>query len=258
MAIVYLFEVDWDDDGFGDAIDDITADVISYPLADSGRNYNSQIYGKAIAGKFTAILRNDDDKYNRFNSASTLLGKVLPGHRVRWRMNVGAGLVTRWEGYLDNVLPRPARGGFHTAELTALGPISRLTDRRIYSPMTTSVLTGTVVTAALDAADFPAGDRAIDAGQTAIGRWWSNRQLVHNAIRDVEETEGGLFRETNDAKSAFEARNHRLSGPHLTSQATYRDSINGISVKNIVPEDPQKDVANIIRAKVRGSTPWGP
>lgn len=253
--------IDWDNDRlFANAESDISDDIISVPNYDYGRAYASQQKGRAIAGRLEVRLRNDSNKYSRFNTGSPIAGLILPNRRVRLRGDrAGGGKQTLWEGNLDDIQPLPRKGGAHRARLTALGPLGQLQAERTYVDQRTTILTGTAVTAVLDANGFPAADRTIDPGQTTMDRWFPGvGEFGASAVRDVEETESGFMREDKDGKLAYEDRHHRLKGAHLTSQATYSDVLGAaLAVEKIPERDPLKEVANIITAKVRRWTTTG-
>ncbi|HEX7132952.1 MAG TPA: hypothetical protein VF228_10265, partial [Iamia sp.] len=63
---------DFDNDGdFSEDEEDVTADVLSAEVV-TGRDYPSQLTGKATPGTFRAVLRNDDDHYWPTNTESPL------------------------------------------------------------------------------------------------------------------------------------------------------------------------------------------
>ncbi len=83
-----VLEWDFDNDGdFDGTHENVTADL--YDLdATTGRDWPSQLQGKAGPGRLQARLRNDDDKYSYFNTASPLnqLGNTLDsGRKIRVR-----------------------------------------------------------------------------------------------------------------------------------------------------------------------------
>ena len=86
----YVLEVDWNGDGdFGDANEDITADMIDFETG-RGRDFASQLTGRAVAGRLRATLLNTTGKYSPFNTGSPLTGNVLPGRKVRLRSTSSA------------------------------------------------------------------------------------------------------------------------------------------------------------------------
>ena len=100
----YVCEVDWDNDGnFADAGEDITADCLSIETR-RGRDYASQLTGRATAGKLVATLDNQSGDYSPFNTSSPLTGLLLPRRKVRLRVTSPAAL-TLWTGFLDRIEP---------------------------------------------------------------------------------------------------------------------------------------------------------
>ena len=75
--INYRVLVDWSGDGdFGDTGEDITSDVLQV-LWTRGRDYASGFVGRSTAGRLSARLRNDSDRYSSFNSGGSLYGRRL-------------------------------------------------------------------------------------------------------------------------------------------------------------------------------------
>ncbi len=161
----YRVLVDWNNDGdFADAYDDITADVIELSYS-RGRDQNSQLVGRSIAGVLTVRLRNRDGKYNSFKATSPIYGSILPNRKVRLETDddfpytfpvVFAGTAL-WSGFLDSIEPLPRADRQHEAVLRAVGPLSILRNTIMSSiPPQTSIRTDTAIGLILDAAGWPA------------------------------------------------------------------------------------------------------
>lgn len=247
---VYVLEVDWNNDGdFGDANEDVTADVLSVQTK-RGRDYASQLTGRAVAGRLEAVLKNPDGVYSSFNSASPIYGSILPGRKVRLR-TTSPSAATLWTGYLERIVPAGTAGGYPTALLEASGPLSRINGRRISPAAQASAASGTIVGAILDAAGWPAGDRTIDTGQTTITRWHEDDADALDALREVEETEFGYAGESAAGNAVWEDRYHRLKSPHTTSQATYSDAAAAaLPYAAIEQQDPLREIYNEVIASV--------
>ncbi|MEE8465858.1 MAG: hypothetical protein V3S68_05220 [Dehalococcoidia bacterium] len=253
-------EVDWANDGtFGHGSADISADILSVPNYVLGRDGLSQLNARSSAGSLVVILRNDDNKYSRNVSGSVIFGLIKPNRRVRLKSETnGGGATVQWHGYLDDIVATARRGGAHTARLEAFGPLAKTTARRAYVAPTATILTGAAITNVLDAIGFPAADRAIDTGLTTMARHFVAGDWGSVALHQIEETEAGFLRETRDAGIAFEDRNHRLTTPHDTVQATFDESAGAdIYYQRLEPTSPMKDIANIVRAKVNLQTVGG-
>ncbi len=242
--------VDWNNDGdFLDANEDVTADVQEVNWQ-RGRDMASQLTGRSIAGKLSATLKDQTGKYASFNTASPLLGLILPGRKVQLRDNSAN---PQWTGYLDRIEPAPALGDIQRAVLTAFGPLG-LPAKRLETAMLASVRTDQAATAILDATGWPAGDRELDTGETILTRWWAYDMEVIEALREVERTEAGFIMETKGGKIKFENRYHRLISPHTVSQATFTDAGGGLGYSGLVQIDPLPFIFNIFSASARKFT----
>jgi hypothetical protein len=252
ITATYRYFVGWDGDGdFDRPLEEISAFVFE-ASRETGRDFASQMSGRSKAGSCRIVLDNSDSRFSTFNVGSPLCGLALPGRRVRVTMRIGSGPdVPMWQGYLETISPSPGpMVSVSTAELTVYGVLaSRCLQGRVSIPMHTDVKTGSAMTEVLDAAGFPAGDCAIDAGQGTMSRWWDSGTAI-GALRDLEETEAGFLRETKDRKLAFEDRAHRPSGPHLLSQACFGGP-GGLFVWSPSQGDVSKGIANHIEAEVR-------
>lgn len=83
-----VVEVDWDGDGdFDQPEEDITAYVLSAETF-TGRDWPSQLTGKAGPGRFSGMLNNADDRFSYFNAASPLnqgANSLRTGRKIRVR-----------------------------------------------------------------------------------------------------------------------------------------------------------------------------
>lgn len=82
--------IEWDFDNDGDfsaGVEDITSYVLSVETF-TGRDWPSLLTGKAGPGRFRATLRNDDDRFNYFNTSSPLATapfSLKTGRKLRLR-----------------------------------------------------------------------------------------------------------------------------------------------------------------------------
>ena len=137
-----------------------------------------------------------------------------------------------------------------TAVLQAYGPLQQTAeDADIDIAMQTDITTGAAMEVILDAAGYSADDRDIDTGHSTMSRFWARKGRVLELLRELEEEETGLLRETKDGKIQLEDRGHRAAAPHTTVRSTYGTGV-------LRPYDPQQtnpllDIYNSIEAKVR-------
>lgn len=86
--MAYVLEVDWDNDGdFDEDFELMNPFVYQESVIETitGRDYASQVAGRASPGQLRVTLNNDDDRFSRFNTESPLYGLALPGRKVRLR-----------------------------------------------------------------------------------------------------------------------------------------------------------------------------
>lgn len=85
-----VVEWDFDNDGdFSESVEDITSFVLSMETV-TGRDWPSQLTGKAGPGKLRATLRNDDDRFSYFNASSPLNAapnSLKTGRKIRVRVS---------------------------------------------------------------------------------------------------------------------------------------------------------------------------
>lgn len=239
-----MLEVDWTGAGdFSGGNDDVTADCYAIECK-RGRDYSSQLTGLTVAGRLSAQLYNGDGTYSSFNAASPIYGNIVPGREVRLRTTAPSA-ATLWTGFLERIVPAGTAHGIPVVTLEAFGPLIKITGKQVTPAAQANAATGTIIDAILDAADWPAGDRDIDTGQTTITRWYVDKRDALNAIREVEETELGFLLELADGKIAFEDRHHRLKSPHTASQVTFSDAVDAtLKYQSIEQQDPLVEIYN--------------
>ena len=256
-------KVDWDNDGnFTNADSDVSDDVLELNWS-RGRDSASQLTGRAIAGELQARMKNEDDKYNSFNSSSSLSGKLLPGLGVKLLLSEDepfpytfpltfADDVDAWRGYLDSISPSFLESGRKDLVLRATGPLARIAARSTAEvAVATSTRTGAAITLAINDADSSM-PTSIDTGDTTMARWWTAEQPVLDAIRDIEETELGYVGESPSGEIVFESRQHRLKTDHIVSQATFSDAADAaLTYSEIHQFDPLGELYNVMEADVQ-------
>lgn len=258
---VYRVEVDWEGNGlYAGADDDITSDVINAQFR-RGRDYASQLTGNSTAGTLKLRLNNTTGKYSPSNAASALSGKNLPGRMCRFTIapssefpyefpfNFSTEAVQIWNGRLENVTPNPSSHTVDTCTLHALGPLGYINEFVPESDMETTVRTDEAVGMILDAVGWPAVYRDLAVGQTTMTRWWTDSNRTIDALRIVEETEGGFIKEKANGDIGFESRITRLASPFNTSQATFSDAAGATnSYMSVEQVDPLANILNEVRA----------
>ena len=250
----YAYYVDWNNDGdFSDANEEVTSDVLSAQW-EYGVDWSSTP-GRSKIGACRIKLDNSDGRFSSYNTASPLNTPsqlILPGRAVKVTMTISpAAAVTMWYGYLESLMPTPGIVvGVSTAELLAYGPLSQISDTEVHLALQTNHATGALVTHILDAASYSASLRSLNTGLSTLSKFFVLRDSsALGVLRELEDAESGLIRETKDGKIAFEARDHRINAPHDAPIATFGSG--GLYTWNITQEDPLNGIYNAIEASVR-------
>ena len=263
MAASYTVLVDWNNDGdFTDSGDDITSDVLSLSW-ERGRDYASQLQGRSVAGKLSAVLVNTGGKYSPSNTSSALTGNILPGRTVKVQAGSGSFPYTfpvafndgvRWQGKLDRILPAPAAEGVKTATLTAFGTLGYLNQFETQLASQTNRRTDQAVGDILDDVGWTeSDDRDLDTGKTTISRFWISGKKAIDALRLVEEAEAGFLLESKSGQIAFQNRHHRITQTaSTTSQATFSDADGAAhTFVEVDQDDPLGTIVNHVEATAR-------
>ena len=243
----YELHADWDGSGtFGDSTMERLTSLVDGPIRYRvGRDYASLLRGRSVGGRLEVTLDNDDSVFSTFNASSPVAGQVHPGVPVRLTTTAPVA-TTLWSGFLDEVRSVPGPHLDHRVTLVAVGPLTHYyAQNRLDLPMRTAISTGDAMSVILDQAGVPADAREIDAGQTTMARWSQTDAGVLDALRAIEDTEGGFVRETPSGAIAFEDRHHRLSGSHQAPQAVWRDDHDAVvGIAGVVQRDGNREVAN--------------
>lgn len=246
----YVLEIDWTGAGdYSGANDDVTSDLF-FVECKRGRDYASQLTGKAVAGRLIAKLDNTDGKYSPLNSSSALFGNLIPGRKVRLRTTLPTA-TNLWTGFLSLITPGASYDEYPVVYVEAVGGLEKLNGKQITPIAQASQTTGIIVGAILDASGWPLADRSIDTGQTTIERWFADRKEALNSVKEIEETELGFLFEDENGNLVYEDRHNRLKGDKLISQATFADDGTGdCGYHKIEQQDPIREIFNEVIATV--------
>ena len=200
--------MDWGRSFFSLDESDVTARITSGISASRGRTTNSAILGRTAAGQLTFQLDNSDGLYDLENTSSSLHGLILPGILVQFR----DGGEPLWTGVLDTIpTTYDDRSGQHRAHVTAWGVYSTLREATVsegsLEPAST-IQAFCDLLETIDACGVP--DPAATYFQ--MGRWWE-RGRIRDAIRHIEDTEGGFVFEDRQGNIGLQASGHRAARP---------------------------------------------
>lgn len=104
--------------------------VTTYALVPSGiviTRGRSDQYAEMPPSTCRLAVRNDDGRWCRTNPVGAWYGQLTKNTPLRVRVNVGAGYVTRFTGFIDELPPRWDKSGrYAVAEITASGVLRRI------------------------------------------------------------------------------------------------------------------------------------
>lgn len=236
----YAVNVDWNNDGdYGDANEACVANVQSVSI-ERGRDNE---LGEFQAGTCEIVLDNRSGLYSPTNSGGALYGNLLPHRPVQVRATFNASTYDLFTGYIDRIVPSPAWDKRNCYLYCVDGMAAKL-NTPIRLGMQTDQRPDQIVGAILDAVGWGAGAsyRTIDTypDETIPYAWWDEAEALQ-ATYDIAASSLGTFYIGGDGKAVWEGRHHRLKEPHLTSQATYNDTMFDLtydygtrSIKNII------------------------
>ena len=259
MTLAYRVRVDWDgDDTFGNTLSDVTYDIIRPVVAWRGREYASQSYGRSVAGRLQVTLQNANQRYTNLSQLSALRGLVLPRRKVEFaaRADTADPWTPLWTGYIEDVEPVERRSADEVI-IYAVGILSELTERLIGTRMETDIRCDAAARIILENAGIPADAIGTLDAPRVIPRWWAGHRPAIEALREIEETEGGALFEDADGRIRMDRAYARIIGQRRHERAIFSDNRAVGSIDIIEPatfRDPSQDIANIVRVRVRRYT----
>jgi hypothetical protein len=228
MAATYRLLIDWLDNGFADAADDVTARTLDQrtPLAvQYGRDQNRQL-SPTSPGQLNFELDNRSRDYSPENASSPLAGFVVPGRQVQLQATAGATSYTIYRGYLDDFDLKPGINE-RSVPVSCIDALGRLKGVKVTTALYRGIRTGDAVGYVLDAVGWPAAARDLDPGVSLLPYWWLDESDAFDALMQLADSDGPAALVTVDSQGriVFRDRHHRLTrSASLTAQATWRSS----------------------------------
>ena len=249
--------VDWNDAGtFTAASGNVTTRTYEISCR-TGRDFASQLFGKTVSGRLSALVNNRSGDYSSFNASSPLYGSLYPGHRILLKTGSGDNI---WLGYIESIVPGPKVDGNDTVRIEAIGPFGYINQKMVQAGLSTTIDTDDAVKEVLDDAGWdgtpPSGGTQISTGNIQMKVFWTGTVRAMEALQKIEETEGGQLWETTNGEIGFANRDYRVvTSRCTTSQATLTDSLSGtFTYVQVNQEDPMRYIYNEIVAVVNPTT----
>ena len=252
---VYRLRIDWE--GNGTYVDEWDY-VLDIREASAGKDYDTQIYGRNIAGRLIVTLANDEGRFLDSNPNSPLYERINVRKAIGIDYSVAGNTWNLWWGYIDDIAPIPHQGGQDLMEITALGILSLMINRQVSTPLYQDIECATAVGHVLDEANIAIAQRESIQGDRMMANWWAIRQSSLIAVREIEETQSANFREQSINHEGpavlMEPENYRVTGARLRPSLTLSDDTLVPGAQRIIETTPielSQDIANVVFAPLR-------
>ena len=251
---LYALEVDWDGnslfDGYNDARDRITDMSI-----ERGREYfidaNGETFEEQATGRFGATLLDDALRYDVYNDASPLYGKLGAGKLFRMRARTNTGMKNLFAGILDEPVSFKERGMGH-ARLAGKDGWGLLRDQnnQVTIPLQEGIYVDEAMLLILEQAGWPrAWGSVLEGGVDLRPYYWVDARSPARAIHELAGNELGQVSIGADGKLRFRSR--------LTQEgevlAITDDDV--MSMRRMTPQEVIRNVLQVRSApRTEGST----
>ena len=218
-----------------------------------------------LHGNSIRVFVNDTevvDTTSSFNSTATKHGLFCDDQADHTWDRFG-GWVSLFYGAIDSIHPRPHREAQY-CYIRALDEMERLTSVTLYTycsaslPQTSDEILGDM----LDYAGVDAGRRQLDSGTTLVPEVWSPAiwgVQSTDEIHRLQDEEDGFAYVDGHGYWRLENRSHRTTAPHTTSQATIKETDDGVNpyFSELMWDDGANNVENMVFMRIRDATNQG-
>ena len=237
--------IDWGASFYTNPNANVTGRITSGIQFSRGKASNTNTRGRTAAGRLTFQLDNSDGLYDLENTNSPLSGLIRPG--IRAQVRDGGALM--WTGVLDSIPTTYRDNGQHRASVTAFGVYSTLREAQVIDGSFGPETTGQVFCTLLEGI----GECGVTDGTFfSMPRWWESGPL-REALRHIEDTEGGFIYEDRLGQLGFQSGAHR-DGLNVSAQFTGiapalpgEIRISGRPKRDIAVKDVTNEVVGLIR-----------
>jgi hypothetical protein len=200
------------------------ADVTPYVREWHVRRGRNHELDKIQTAEASISFGNRDGRFDPNKAAGPYFPNVQPGKRIRIRATYSAVTYDIFNGYIETWPQVWSMGPLGDAEvtITAADAFKILSLAKV-SAVRSAEASGTRIAAILDAINWPAGDRSIDAGISTVQAKTYDEESALSALQEVEVTEGGLLFMSADGKVTFKDRTKFVLDSLDTTNYTWGD-----------------------------------
>jgi hypothetical protein len=216
--------------------EDVTGDIISDITITYGRDQERQLAPAAVGNSAFSLI-NTDRRYSPENLDSPLYGDIDPARTMRATVVWNGETYPLFRGRIDDYTVKTDFSD-RTVDLSFLDGMNDLSGEQLSTGVYTSLRTGDLINAVLDAAGWTGG-RDIDLGATVVRFWWLDGTDALTAVQDLVKSEGppAVAYVAPDGTFVFRDRHHRLQRQDsLTAQAVFHAGALGECTDEGVPQ----------------------
>lgn len=198
--------VDWDENGAYDS--DNEAVYLTGLRVSRGRSsYIEERGGKFVPisiGRAELVLRNHDGRYNPYNTSSPLYPNIGPGKFAQIIVRYGADTYTVFTGVIQDLVPI----GYNQAVRVVIEDGLRwLADQNISTAVYEQTDAQAVIELLLAQVLWPPQwGQDVGSGADVLEYWWARGWSAFDEMRDVADSELGLFHVAADGKFVYRKR----------------------------------------------------
>lgn len=219
--------------------EDLTSDVTSIHF---GRGKSDEL-GKAEVGQLSITLNNNSGNYSPSYSSGDYYGYLKPKRVIGVRAYDDDYDYQLFYGYVEEIIPHPHLSE-QNAIITAVDGLDHLSRHDMATALYKDSKTGTIHDYILTDAGWLRLAR-LDDGQDTVPYWYGHDIKARFAQEEIDDSEQGFSYIDGFGYFNFEDRYHRSSAEHQTSQATFDNTMSGMTY-SLNP----KNVYNIIKVTV--------
>jgi len=245
--LAWGIQVDWDNDGVFDGSNE-TGQMIQF-TSSRGRKKMIKKYGSGFEviapGHFVITLKNDDGRYDKFNTSSPLYPYIQSGVDVKIEVTDQATLVkySVIYGIIENIVPSYYKNE-RTVKIYCVDTSSYLAQSSARVPVQTDIAPEDAMDLVLDYVNWPARwGRTLGVTADVIPYYWSNsKKQALTDLQEISEANLGYFFIDNSGRAKFVAR--------TDSSASVVDFDQSTILRDIGNDTLYDNYRNVLRIKV--------
>lgn len=197
----------------------------AYPMALAARTERGwdEELAQASAGIAEVVCDNYYGDFNPEKVGGAYYGDLALGKWLTIYEQYKGVKYPHFTGKIQKILPNDDPND-PTAYILAVDGMDDIASTKVSTVLRQDTDVGELADDALDACNWPAGARDIDAGVDTLEFGWFHKRPGLDAFRALETTEKGRFFIKRDGDARFENRHYRITGSGLISQATFQDT----------------------------------